>query len=72
MQFPHSHQGLFNFLPLRLVSQLDFDFCPQARVSEEMADMIMVVDMGEVVNKAIKITIQMKFNVQEELDSNCG
>ena len=33
-----------------------------------MADMIMVVDMGEVVNKAIKITIQMKFNVQEDLD----
>ena len=34
--------------------------------------MIMVVDMGEVVNKAIKITIQMKFNVQEELNRNYG
>ena len=69
----HTHTSVFSiFSPLRLVSQLDFDFCPQARVSEEMADMIMVVDMGEVVNKAMKIIIQMKFNVQEELERIYG
>ena len=72
MQFPHSHQGLFNFFTPEVGQSVRFWFRPQARVSEEMADMIMVVDMGEVVNKAIKITIQMKFNVQEELDRNYG
>ena len=50
MQFPHSHQGLFNFFTPEVGQSVRFWFRPQARVSEEMADMIMVVDMGEVVN----------------------
>ena len=69
----HTHTRVYSiFLTPEVGQWVRFWFLPSSACSKEMADMIMVVDMGEVVNKAIKITIQMKFNVQEELDRNYG